>query len=177
MKLVASWHQTLLAMLIKSWHFGNVKSWYNKKLQLNASLSSRHVSPSRWDSPWCSGFGGEGKGGTKGIKQTASRNKWNRRNNWATAPSWPHNLSYLNRECVMTCILLIPQLEESGICVCVVSGERGLMLPLDLAADMLLFHHQKYQEPQELLHKHMYSSFVRNTVKQGRTRSKQVWHW
>lgn len=124
LKLVASWHQTLLAMWIKSWHFGNVKSWYNKKLLLNASLSSRHVSPSRWDSPWCSGFGGEGKGGTKGIKQTASRNKWNRRNNWATAPSWPHNLSYLNRECVMTCILLIPRLEESGICVCCIWRER-----------------------------------------------------
>lgn len=48
-KQLMSWHQILPATWIRSWHFWNVKSWYNKKLLLNASLSSRHVSPSWWD--------------------------------------------------------------------------------------------------------------------------------
>lgn len=44
------------------------------------------------------------------------------------------------------------------------------MLPLDLTADPLLFHHQKYQEPQNLLHMCIYSSLARNAAKQDRMR-------
>lgn len=54
--------------------------------------------------------------------------------------------------------------------VCVVFGERGLMLPLDPTADLLLFYHQKYQELQNLLHMCVYSALARNAAKQDRMR-------
>lgn len=59
----------------------------------------------------------------------------------------------------------------TGICnIYVVFGETGLMLPLDLRADLLFFYHQKYQEPQNLLHMCVYSSLLRKATKEDRMR-------
>lgn len=52
--------------------------------------------------------------------------------------------------------------------MCMLFGEMGLMLPLDLTADALAFYHQKYQEPQNLLHMCIYSSLLGKTAKEDR---------
>lgn len=44
--------------------------------------------------------------------------------------------------------------------VYVVFAVMGLMLPLDLTADLLFFYNQKYQELQNLLHMCIYSSLL-----------------
>lgn len=51
-KQLIPWQQILLAIWIRSWYFWNIKSWYYKQFLINASLSSRQVSPSRWDGSW-----------------------------------------------------------------------------------------------------------------------------
>lgn len=59
----------------------------------------------------------------------------------------------------------------TGICnMYVVFGEMGLMLPVDLTADLLIFYHQKYQEPQNLLHMCIYSSLLGKATKEDRMR-------
>lgn len=54
--------------------------------------------------------------------------------------------------------------------VYVVLGVMGLILPLDLTADLLFFYHQKYQELQNLLHMCIYSSFLGKATKDDRMR-------
>lgn len=59
----------------------------------------------------------------------------------------------------------------TGICnIYDLFGETGLMLPLDLTADLLFFYHQKYQEPQNRLHMCIYSSLLGKATKEDRMR-------
>lgn len=58
------------------------------------------------------------------------------------------------------------QLQESAMSM--LFGDMGLMLPLDLTVDLLLFHHQKYQEPENLLLTRIYSSLLGKAAKEDR---------